>query len=99
MTPQNKNNALWEHFYKGAVFMSQKTYVCVVAKFDVNGNIHPVSITLEDGRSYPIHKIIDFRSRSSLKDGGEGLRYTCIISGKTSYLVYDNKRWYIDQNS
>ena len=42
----------------------------VIAKFDVNGNIRPVSIVWEDGRVFPVDRILDIRKAASLKAGG-----------------------------
>lgn len=35
---------------------------------------------------------------ASLRAGGVGLRYTCIINGKTSHLFYeDNNKWFVEK--
>ena len=76
--------------------MVRKVYVEVTAKFDTEGNITPLSVTWEDGMVYEIDRILDRRRAASLKAGGIGMRYTCRISGRQSYLYYDEPRWFVE---
>jgi hypothetical protein len=32
----------------------------------------------------------------SLKAGGAGMRFTCIIKNKTVYLFYEEPRWFME---
>ena len=73
--------------------MARKVYVEVTAKFDTEGNITPLS---EDGPVYEIDRILDKRRAASLKAGGIGMRYTCLISGRQSYLYYEEPRWFVE---
>ena len=59
--------------------MARKVYVEVIARFDTDGNITPLSVKWEDGTVYEIDKVIDKRRAASLKAGGIGMRYTCRI--------------------
>ena len=76
--------------------MVRKVYVEVTAKFDTEGNITPLSVTWEDGTVYEIDRILDKRRAASLKAGGIGMRYTCRISGRQSYLYYEDPRWFVE---
>ena len=76
--------------------MARKVYVEVTAKFDTDGNITPLSVTWEDGTVYEIDRILDKRRAASLKAGGIGMRYTCLISGRQSYLYYEEPRWFVE---
>ena len=76
--------------------MARKVYVEVTARFDVEGNITPLSVTWEDGMVYEIDRILDRRRAASLKAGGIGMRYTCRISGRQSYLYYEDPRWFVE---
>lgn len=67
----------------------------VIAKFDSNGNIFPISINWQ-GRIIAIDKILDCRPAPSLKHGGQGNRYTCRIDNKIFYLFNDNNHWFIE---
>ncbi len=69
----------------------------VIAKFDVNGNIRPVSIVWEDGRVFPVDRILDIRKAASLKAGGLGMRYICRICGKTVTLFNDENHWFMEK--
>ena len=76
--------------------MARKVYVEVTARFDVEGNITPLSVTWEDGMVYEIDRILDRRRAASLKAGGIGMRYTCRILGQQSYLYYEDPRWFVE---
>ena len=76
--------------------MVRKVYVEVTARFDVEGNITPLSVTWEDGMVYEIDRILDRRRAASLKAGGIGMRYTCRILGQRSYLYYEEPRWFVE---
>ena len=47
---------------------------------------------------YKIQKVTDVRRAASLKAGGAGIRYTCIVDGKESHLFYeDNNMWFMEE--
>lgn len=76
-----------------------KLYVDVTARFTKDGELYPVSIKLEDGRQYDIDRIMSKRRAASLKAGGEGIRYDCIIGGKRTFIFYEeNYHWFIENN-
>lgn len=74
-----------------------KVFVQIIAKHDLDGNILPLSLKWVDDRTFTIDRILDVRQAASLKGGGQGLRYTCRISGKQVYLFCDEGRWFIEQ--
>ncbi len=73
-----------------------KQYISVTAKFDSDGNILPIRINWDDGRSFDIDKITDIRYAASLKAGGAGIRYTCRIKQTEKYLYLEDNRWFIN---
>ena len=77
--------------------MSCKVYVDVTARFDADGNILPLSIQWEDGRSFEIDRILDIRPAVSLKAGGCGIRYTCRIRNQQTYLFLEGNRWFVEK--
>ena len=79
--------------------MARKVYVEVIARFDTDGNITPLSVKWEDGTVYEIDKVIDKRRAASLKAGGIGMRYTCRILNQQSYLFYEEPRWFMEAKS
>ncbi len=77
--------------------MDPKVYVAVTAKFDADGQLRPLTITWEDGRVYQVDRVLDVRRAASLKAGGAGIRYTCRIRGKQTYLFLENGRWFVER--
>ena len=74
-----------------------KIYVEVEAVFGENGTLRPNCVHWKDGRKFVIDKITDIRRAASLKGGGCGMRYTCVIMGKKSFLFYgDEGRWFVE---
>lgn len=79
--------------------MTYKVYVEVIARFDTQGNLTPLSITWEDGRTFEIDRVLDVRRAASTKAGGVGLRFCCRILGKKKHLYYEDPRWYVEGKS
>lgn len=74
-----------------------KVYVEVMAEFTKDGELIPKSFIWTDGIRYEIDRITDKRRAASLKAGGAGMRYTCIIGGQEKYLFYeDNNMWFME---
>lgn len=73
-----------------------KQYVSVTARFDADGNVTPLCIHWDDGRSFDIERITDVRFAASLKAGGAGIRYTCRIRACERYLFLEENRWFIE---
>ena len=58
----------------------------------------PRSFIWKDGHVYEIQKVTDVRRAASLRAGGAGIRYTCIVDGKESHLFYeDNNMWFMEE--
>lgn len=72
-----------------------KHYTEVKALFDKEGNIIPLFMTYED-TEYEIDKITDVRPAASLKSGGAGIRYTCMVDGKLTYLFLEDTKWFYE---
>ena len=73
-----------------------KQYISVTARFDCDGNLLPLKIHWNDGRTFDIDKVTDVRYAASLKAGGAGIRYTCRILGNQRYLFLEENRWFVD---
>lgn len=73
-----------------------KQYVSVTATFDADGNILPLKINWDDGRTFEIDRITDVRYAASLKAGGAGIRYTCRIKQTEKYLFLEDNRWFVN---
>lgn len=69
-----------------------KVYVDVTAEFSAED-----VLTLKSFR-YEIQKVKDVRRAASLKAGGVGMRYTCVVNGRDSYLYFeDNNMWFMER--
>lgn len=75
-----------------------KKFVSVTADFSVDGQVKPVRLNWEDGRRFAVDRITDIRKAASLKAGGIGIRYTCMIAGKQVYLYKDQDQWFMEAN-
>ena len=76
--------------------MYKKEYVSVNAFFHKDGSIIPKSIIWTDGKIFNIDKITNICNAVSLKAGGAGIRYTCTISNKQTYLFLEIDRWFVE---
>ena len=76
--------------------MQGKVPVEVLAKHGLAGGVTPLVIKLEDGRKFPVDRVLDVRPAASLKAGGAGIRYTCRISGRERYLFLDDGCWFVE---
>ena len=76
--------------------MSRKVYVRVLSETDEEGNIRPLQIRWEDGRSYDIDKVTDVRRSYADKVGGTAIRYTVKISGRETYIFKENGKWFVE---
>lgn len=76
-----------------------KKYIEVEAHYDALGNITPLQIVWEDGRSFPVDRVLDVRRAASRKIGGGGLRFTVRILGQQRYLFFDENRWFVEGKS
>ena len=70
-----------------------KHYTDVKVLFDREGNITPLSMTYDDRE---VDRITDVRPAASLKSGGAGIRYTCYIDGKKTYLFLEENKWFYE---
>ena len=71
-------------------------YLEVTAKLDNNGRISPLSF-IWAGRKINIDKVSDMRPAASLKQGGQGMRYTCRTGSTVYYLFCDEQRWFLER--
>lgn len=76
--------------------MARKAYIPVNVRVDADGKLIPLSIEWENGVIYKIDRITDTRRAASVEAGGMGIRYTIVVNGKTSYLFYENPKWFVE---
>ena len=73
-----------------------KVYVAVELTIGGAGVRRPERVVREDGRKFEITSISDVRRAASLKAGGSGIRYTCHVGHKDTYLYYEDPKWFVD---
>ena len=71
----------------------RKVPVGVLAQFGTASDVHPLSVTWEDGRIYPVEAVLDIKPARSSPDR---FRYTVRIRGQDTYLYRENDRWYME---
>lgn len=73
-----------------------KIFVKVRADHLLDGSTRPLMLRSEDGPAMRIDRIVDVREAPSLKAGGQGVRYTCMVAGRQLYLFNDDPYWFIE---
>ena len=76
--------------------MNRKVFVRVLSETDEEGNIRPISVIWQDGRTYNIDKVRDLRRAYATKVGGTAMRYTVEIAGKQTYIFTENGKWFVE---
>ena len=76
--------------------MARRVYVKVIVEVDEEGKARPVRIFWEDGRSFEVDRLLDVRRAAATRAGGQGMRYTCRILGRETYLFEDDGRWFVE---
>lgn len=71
----------------------RRVYVGVLTQFDSAGNIHPLSVTWEDGRVYPVESVLELRVA---RTGVGRFRYTVRIHGQDTYLYRSGDKWFME---
>lgn len=76
---------------------SHKVYLKTAAVFYPDGTLRPVSFWWDNGCRYNIDRIVNVCRAASLKAGGVGIRYTCVVRGREVDLFYEEDRWFIER--
>ena len=75
-----------------------KIYVAVTSRCEPDGSFTPLSVGWADGREFEIDRVLDARPAASLRVGGAGWRFLCLIGGRRSYLYYEEcGRWFVEK--
>lgn len=62
-----------------------------------DGQAIPKTIIWEDGRRFPIDKVLDKRKAAATKSGGIGIRYICRICGKEVTIFDEEGVWFLEK--
>lgn len=76
--------------------MIVKKYVEMIVRYLEDGTILPLAVRWAEGEMYEIDRVVDVRPAASLKAGGAGIRYTCMIQGHQKYLWLEDTRWFVE---
>ena len=71
----------------------RKVPVGVLAQFDAEGRLLPVSVTWENGRVYGIDQVLGMRVSRVNRDNR---RYDVVIHTQPAYLYRTGDRWYME---
>lgn len=69
---------------------ARKQYVEVVVRFREDGRMLPRVIVWDDGRSFPVDRVLDISPAPALRAGGQGDQYTIRVGGKICYLFFEH---------
>ena len=72
-----------------------KKFVPVIVRFDEEGHCRPLVIEFDESHKYMIDEILDVKRRACQEVGGVGVRYTCRILGKETYLWEEKGKWFV----
>jgi len=79
--------------------MAVKKYVEMIVRYMEDGTIMPLAVRWAEGELYEIDRVTDVRPAASMKAGGAGIRYTCMIQGHEKYLWLEETRWFVEAKS
>ncbi|MCI5723737.1 MAG: hypothetical protein MR283_06985 [Erysipelotrichaceae bacterium] len=72
-----------------------KRYVDVVVVQKKTGELRPLYLFWNDGKSYKIDRVVSHGRRASCV-GGCGMRFVCIIQGRCRNLYLEKDRWFVE---
>lgn len=84
---------------------AEKRYVEVVVRFREDGRMLPRTIVWEDGRLFPVDRVLAVSPAPALRAGGQGDRYTIRVGGQVRYLFFERAlgegcgcpgRWFVE---
>jgi len=71
----------------------------MIVRYMEDGTIMPLAVRWAEGELYEIDRVTDVRPAASMKAGGAGIRYTCMIQGHEKYLWLEETRWFVEAKS
>ena len=77
--------------YKG---IPTNVYVDITARINKDGQIFPLSLIWQDGREFPVDRLLN-TVPSVLPQGGEALCFICLIKGKRKELYLRDGKWFV----
>ena len=76
----------------------EKIYVRVIAEFDPDRGVTPLSFFWENGRQYTVDRVLGRERCASRRAGVVGIMYTVRVCGKDAHLyLEDDNRWFMEK--
>ena len=72
-----------------------KIYVNVIAKFDKDGTITPMTLEWKDGLLYDVDRVRTIGECRSRRAGGQGVRFMVQIGENQAILSFEDPCWFI----
>jgi len=72
-----------------------KLYVNVIAKFDKDGTITPMTLEWKDGLLYDVERVRTLGECPSRRAGGQGVHFMVQIVGRPAILSFEDPCWFI----
>ena len=69
----------------------------IVVRHTPEGKAIPKIILWEDGRKFPIDKVLDTRKAAAMKCGGVGIRYLCRINNHEVAIFEEDGIWFTEK--
>lgn len=76
--------------------MMKKVYVSVIAQFNLDDTVVPLSVLWHDGRTLTVDKVLDVRHDVHSPSGGIADRYTVRIRNKETFVYYAHPKWFVE---
>ena len=80
--------------------MQEQTFrrvdVGVTLKVSPEGNVGPLTITFENGKTYTTDRLKERKRARATKVGGTGIRYTVVIQNRETYLFEDEGKSFVE---
>lgn len=74
----------------------RKVCVAVLVSISPDRTKTPVSLTFEDGNTYPIDRVCGKKRAVASKVGGTDICYTIMVRGRQTYLFEDEDQWFLE---
>ncbi len=76
----------------------QKVCVEVTVRFLREGGMMPLSLRLEDGRTFFIDRVLSFGRAAARVEAILPVRYRCMIGGQEKFLYFEEEglRWFVE---
>lgn len=78
-----------------AEMQTAQIYVNVIAKFDKDGTITPITLEWKNGVLYDVERVRTLGECPSRRMGGQGVRFMVQIDGSQAILSFEDPCWFI----